>query len=697
LLFFFITTKKYLLINGWSFILKNNWSKKSANKYVKKYQKLGFSKDLALRVYTTRLLGRNKELVLHGGGNSSVKTSIKDIDGKKYNVLCVKGSGWDMANIEPEGLPAVKLEPLLALKKKKYLSDEGMVSYQKRNLIDISSPNPSVETFLHAFLPFKYVDHTHADAVLNITNRPGGLNFCKKIFGNKVNIVPYVMPGFMLAKKINEVYLKNPNIDCLILMNHGIFTFANDAKGAYDLMIKYVSQAERAIKKLKVKKIKQIKKFSTKFNVHEIAPIIRGLLSNNKDQKFVVNYRLNKHLKYFMNGKNVRSYSSKGTATPDHVIRVKPFPLIITPKKNSSINEFKETAKKAFENYRKKYINYFNINKNKVKEKKVMLDTSPRVVLVQNVGVFTIGKDLNSAKIAGDLTETNAKVITSVEESSSYKFIPEKDLFDVEYWSLEQAKIKKAKKLLEGNVVVITGSTGTIGYATYKIFKSYGAETVLLDYNLERLKDLQSKIKDLCIHCDVRNKKSVKKAFKQICEKYGGIDILISNAGTATNGAIGEIDDNILRQSFEDNFFSHQNCASEAIKIMKKQNINGCLLFNISKQSVNPGKNFGPYGLPKSALLSLCKQYAVDYGSYGIRSNGVNADRIRSGLMNDKMIRTRAKARSISTDDYMRGNLLLNEVKAEDVAKAFFHLATSKKTTGAVLTVDGGNIAASLR
>jgi rhamnose utilization protein RhaD (predicted bifunctional aldolase and dehydrogenase)/NAD(P)-dependent dehydrogenase (short-subunit alcohol dehydrogenase family) len=677
--------------------LKNNWTDSEAKKFKKKYKNLGFSKDVALRVYTSRLLGKNKKLVLHGGGNTSVKTRIKDIDGKKYEVLCVKGSGWDMADIEPEGLPAVKLEPLLAMKKKKYLSDEDMVNFQKRNLINIKSPNPSVETFLHAFLPFKYIDHTHSDAILNLTNRPGGLNFCKKIFGNKVAIVPYVMPGFMLAKKIDDIYSKNPNINCLILMNHGIFTFNNNAKEAYSLMIKYVSLAERAAKKLKVKKIKQIKNFSTKFDAHEIAPVIRGLLSKNKDQKFVVNYRLNKHLKYFMNGKNVRFYSSKGTATPDHVIRVKPFPLIITPKKNSSIDEFKTTAKKAFENYRKKYTNYFNVNKKKVKEKKVMLDTSPRVVLVQNVGVFTIGKDLNSAKIVGDLTETNAKVIASVEETSSYKFISEKDLFDVEYWSLEQAKIKKQKKLLEGNVVVITGSTGTIGFETYKMFKNYGAEVVLLDYNLKRLKDLQSKIKDLCIHCDVRNKKSVKKAFNQICEKYGGIDILISNAGTATNGAIGEIDDNILRQSFEDNFFSHQNCASEAIKIMKKQNINGCLLFNISKQSVNPGKNFGPYGLPKSALLSLCKQYAVDYGSYGIRSNGVNADRIRSGLMNEKMIKTRAKARSITTDDYMRGNLLLNEVKSEDVAKAFFHLATSKKTTGAVLTVDGGNIAASMR
>ena len=677
--------------------MKNNWSKKIAIKYIKKYKKLSFSKDLALRVYTTQLLGKNKELVLHGGGNTSVKTTVKDIDSKKYNVLCVKGSGWNMADIEPAGLPAVKLEPLLALKKKKYLSDEDMVSFQKRNLIDIKSPNPSVETFLHAFLPFKYVDHTHADAILNVTNRPGGLNFCKKIFGNKIGIVPYVMPGFMLAKKVSEIYSKNPKINCLILMNHGIFTFADDAKDAYDLMIKYVSKAERAVKKLKSKKIKQIKKFTTRFNIHEIAPIIRGLLSENKNQKFVVNYRLNKHLKYFINGKSVRSYSSKGTATPDHVIRVKPFPLIITPKKNSSISEFKMTAKKAFKNYRKKYIRYFNINKNKVKDRKVMMDTSPRVILVQNVGMFTVGKDLIAAKIAGDLTETNAKVITSVEETSTYKFIPEKDLFDIEYWSLEQAKIKGKKKQLEGNVVVITGSTGTIGFETYKMFKSYGAEVVLLDYNLERLKEVQSKIKDLCIHCDVTNKRSVKNAFKQICEKFGGIDILVSNAGIAPVGSIGEVSDEILRKSFEVNFFSHQNCASEAVKIMKKQNINGCLLFNISKQSVNPGKNFGPYGLPKSALLSLCKQYAVDYGSYGIRSNGVNADRIKSGLMNDKMIKTRAKARSISTDDYMRGNLLLNEVKAEDVAKAFFHLATSKKTTGAVLAVDGGNIAASLR
>ncbi len=677
--------------------MKNNWSNLEAKKYIKKYKKLGHSKDMALRVYTTRLLGRNSELVLHGGGNTSVKTTIKDIDGKNYDVLCVKGSGWDMAEIEPAGLPAVKLNPLLALKNKKYLSDEDMVAYQKRNLIDIKSPNPSVETFLHAFLPFKFVDHTHSDAIMNITNRQNGRELCKKIFGPMVSIVPYVMPGFGLAQKINEVYKKNPNINCLILLNHGIFTFNNDAKKSYDLMIKYVSIAEKTVRKLKRKKIKQIKYFHTQFKPNEIAPILRGLLSENKDQKFILNYRSNNTLNYFINGKDIKRYSNMGTATPDHVIRVKPFPLVITPKKNSNIKEFKKLAEKSFQDYRKKYIKYFNTNKKKVKGKKTILDTSPRVILVQNVGLFSVGDSFKASKIAGDLTETNARVISSVEETSKYKFISEKDLFDVEYWSLEQAKIKKNKKILQGNVVVITGGFGAIGTATYELFKSYGAEIVLLDYDKNKVKEMRSKIKDLCLHCDVRNKNSVKKAFKIISEKYGGVDILISNAGTAVGGSIAEIDDKILRKSFEDNFFSHQNCASEAIKIMKKQNIQGCLLFNISKQSVNPGKNFGPYGLPKTALLSLCKQYALDYGSLGIRSNGVNADRIRSGLLNDMMIKSRAKAREVSTEEYMKGNLLLNEVKAEDVAKAFFHLAVSKKTTGAVLTVDGGNIAASLR
>ena len=276
-----------------------------------------------------------------------------------------------------------------------------MVAYQKRNLIDIKSPNPSVETFLHAFLPYKFVDHTHSDAILDITNRSNGKELSKKIFGPKVSIVPYVMPGFGPSQKINEVYKKNPNINCLILLNHGIFTFDDDAKKSYDLMIKYVSIAEKTIKKLKRKKIKQIKNYNFKFKPHEIAPILRGLLSENKDQKFILNYRTNKNLNYFIDGQNVKRYSAIGTATPDHVIRVKPFPLVISPKENSSIEDFKKLAEKSFNEYRKKYVRYFNNNKKKVKGKKTMLDTSPRVILVQNVGLFSVGDSLKASKIAG--------------------------------------------------------------------------------------------------------------------------------------------------------------------------------------------------------------------------------------------------------------------------------------------------------
>ena len=515
-------------------------------------------------------------------------------------------------------------------------------------------------------------------------------------FQAKIKNYKLLASTYILLESHNNRKFANPEsiiTSKITILEH--ITSNPDTKMSLTPLVEDLMKLDKGTRALTYKLM--LEKYNTKFEPHEIAPILRGLLTENTDQKFILNYRSNKTLEYFINGKDVRRYSSVGTATPDHVIRVKPFPLVITPKKNSNIEDFKKIAEKSFKDYRKKYVRYFDTNKKKVKDKKTMLDTSPRVILVQNVGLFSVGDSLSASKIAGDLTETNARVISSVEETTKYKFIPEKDLFDVEYWSLEQAKIRKVKKTLQGNVVVITGGFGAIGSATYKLFKSHGAEIVLLDYDSKKVKEMQSKIKDLCLHCDVRNKNSVKKAFKKICEQYGGIDILISNAGTAIGGSIAEVDDNILRESFEDNFFSHQNCASETIKIMKKQNIQGCLLFNISKQSVNPGKNFGPYGLPKTALLSLCKQYAVDYGSLGIRSNGVNADRIRSGLLNDGMIKSRAKAREVSTDEYMRGNLLLNEVKAEDVAKAFFHLAVSKKTTGAVLTVDGGNIAASLR
>ena len=674
--------------------MKNNWSEQDAKRFVKKYTSRGHTKDLALRVYTTQLLGQNKKLVLHGGGNTSVKTEAKDIDSKTYKVLCVKGSGWDMSYIEPEGLPAVKLDPLLGMINKNKLSDEDMVSFQKRNLLNIKAPNPSVETFLHAFLTHKFVDHTHADAILDITNRPNGLELCKKIFGPKVGYVPYIMPGFLLAKKVFEIYQKNPEVNCLILLNHGIFTFSDSGKEAYGLMIKNVTLAELAIKKMKSKKIKQIKLLKSILNPSEIAPVLRGLLTE-KDNSFIINYRTNQDIKYFMNGVDVKKYSHLGTVTPDHVIRIKPYPLIIELTSNDDIGTFRSKAKQAIAKYKAEYITYYK--KYSEGKKLTMLDPYPRIIYVTSMGMFSVGNSYNAALIAGDVAETNARVIASVQETSIYQTIKEQDIFDIEYWSLEQAKVNKAKKSLQGKVVVITGSLGTIGFETYKMFKQQGAEVVLLDYDKSKIKEAQLYVSDLCLFADVTNRKSVKDAYKKICQTFGGIDILVSNAGSVSSGPIADISDIDLKKSFDDNFFSHQICASEAVKVMLHQKSKGCLLFNISKQSVNPGLNFGSYGLPKTALLGLCKQYALDYGKFGIRSNGVNADRIKSGILNLSMIKTRAKARQVSIDDYMKGNLLLDEVTAYDVALAFLHLALSQKSTGAVLTVDGGNIAASMR
>jgi NAD(P)-dependent dehydrogenase (short-subunit alcohol dehydrogenase family) len=329
-----------------------------------------------------------------------------------------------------------------------------------------------------------------------------------------------------------------------------------------------------------------------------------------------------------------------------------------------------------------------------------MLDPMPRVVLVPGVGLFGLGRSKKDARVAADLAEAAIATITDAEAVGRFEPLPESDLFDVEYWSLEQAKLGSAKELpLAGQVTVITGAAGSIGFATAKAFAAAGAEVALLDVDEAAV---QAKAKATGgaaqgIRCDVTDAASVKDAFAQVASVFGGVDIVVSNAGAAWQGRIGEVDEAVLRQSFELNFYGHQRVAQAAVRIMRAQGTGGCLLFNVSKQAVNPGPDFGPYGLPKAATLFLVRQYAVDYGSEGIRANAVNADRIRSGLLTEEMIASRSKVRGVSEQAYMRGNLLGREVAAEDVAQAFLAQALALKTTADVTTVDGGNIAAALR
>jgi len=320
------------------------------------------------------------------------------------------------------------------------------------------------------------------------------------------------------------------------------------------------------------------------------------------------------------------------------------------------------------------------------------------VVLVPGVGLFGIGATWRDAAIAADLAENTVRVVTDAEAIGQFEALPEDDLFDVEYWSLEQAKLKSAAaKPFTGQIAVVTGAGSGIGLATAKAFAEEGAAVAVLDIDKDAAASAAQAIGGLALACDVTDRASVLTAFAQVARKFGGVDIVVSNAGAAWQGRIGEVADEVLRRSFELNFFAHQAVAQTAVGIMLKQGTGGVLLFNVSKQAINPGPDFGPYGLPKAATLALMRQYAIDYGAQRIRANGVNADRIRTGLLTDTMIAERAKARGVADAEYMSGNLLKREVTAADVAQAFVSLAKARSTTGHIETVDGGNIAAALR
>ena len=678
--------------------MENLWTASGAKEAIAAHAKKGIGEDLALRVYTTRLLGGEPKLVLHGGGNTSVKTRMPDISGQTIDVLCVKGSGWDMGTIEAPGLPAVRLNPLRELEGLQALSDEDMVNVQRSNLLDAKSPNPSVETLLHAFLPHKFIDHTHSNAVLALTDQPDGAELAADVYGKRAALVPYVMPGFALAKKCSEVGKAKPDVEGLILLKHGIFSMGATAEEAYVRMIDLVTLAEKRLAKATRKIFSGATLPAKAPGVAEIAPILRGLMSipaksggREASQRFVFEFRSNPAILAFVNGKEIARYSQQGPVTPDHAIRTKNVPLVVPAPEAGKLDAFKAGTKAALEKFAADYHAYFTRYNGKQVVAKKELDPVPRVVLVPGVGLFGVGNTSKDAKIAADLAETTVEVIGDAECLGTYQCIPEPDIFDIEYWSLEQAKLAgAAEKPLARRIAVVTGGASGIGAATAAALAKEGAEVVILDRDV-------SKAKGFAIACDLTRPAEVRAAFDRIAATLGGVDIVVSNAGAAWQGRIGTVDEKTLRDSFELNFWAHQSVAQNAVRIMKAQGLGGCLLFNASKQAVNPGPDFGPYGLPKAATMFLSRQYAVDHGGDGIRSNAVNADRIRSGLLTDEMIAQRSKARGLSEADYMGGNLLGLEVTAEDVAQAFVSLAKATKTTGAVVTVDGGNIAAALR
>jgi len=684
--------------------MKSAWATSDAEAAVARYARDGVARELALRVYTTRLLGQNPKLVLHGGGNTSVKLRMTDLNGEEVDVLCVKGSGWDMATIEPAGLPAVRLDPLKKLRLRNALSDEDMVRVQRANLVDPAAPNPSVETLLHGFLPHAFVDHTHSTAVLSLTDQPDGEKLCEEVYGKRLGYVPYIMPGFALAKAAADAFERDCSVEGLILHKHGIFTFGADARESYERMIEHVTLAEERLKRSR-KTLAMTKLPPQIANAAEVAPIVRGACAL-KDEKiegawtrFILDFRANDSILNFVNGAELARYSQAGVVTPDHTIRTKNWPLIVPAPEAGRLDAFRANARTAVENFVGRYRAYFETNNARAGGTKKPLDPMPRVALVPGLGLYGLGRSAKDARVAADLAQVAIETIADAEAIGRFESLPESDLFDMEYWSLEQAKLGAAKPApLAGQIVAVTGAGSGIGAATAKAFAAAGAEVALLDVSEAAVKEKAKAIRGAAFHCDVTNADSVTRAFAKVVEAFGGLDILVSNAGaTPPQGRIGEIDEAAIQKSFELNFYGHQRAAQAAVKIMLAQGTGGCLLFNVSKQAINPGPNFGPYGLPKAATLFLSRQYALDYGAAGIRSNAVNADRIRSGIVTDDFIRERAKARGVSEKDYMSGNLLQREVTADDVAQAFVAQALALKTTADVTTVDGGNIAAALR
>ena len=669
--------------------MKSLWNNKIALQYVSEYKKKNISKDLALRIYTTHLLGRNPKLVLHGGGNSSVKSIGKNLYKKNVNLIYVKGSGWDMSNLNELGMPGLELNPLLETVKLNKLNDNDMVNLLRSNLINANSPNPSVETLLHAYLPFKFVDHTHSNAFLSILNQPNSQALIKKIFGNKVGIVPYIMPGFSLAKECLKIFKKDEKVQGLALINHGIFTFGDSAKQSYERMINFVSDVENYISKNKVKLKAHTNK--SKINMSDFMLSVRKSFSTYSNHKWILKFHNNNDDQVIASTQNLNNLINKGPVTPDHVIRIKSKILFISKNKFQKIDE---EIKKYCQSYKKYYLK----NKTFV-HNSTITDPLPRIIILEGIGILSLGKKLKDQKISYDIFRSMASSVFDAERIGKFKSIIEKDIFKMEYWPLERAKLDNAKvQSLDGNNVIITGGGGTIGMAIAKKFKQEGANIILIDKKYDKHLLEKNNLHDcFLINADLTNNQKLKKIVEKIVLNFGGIDILISNAGRAFQGAIETVDPKIIKKSYDINFLSHQNISQLTVQVMKKQNTGGLILYNLSKQAINPGKNFGPYGLAKSTTLFLMKQYALECGEYNIRVNGINADRIESGLLTKELINQRATSRGLSKEKYLSNNLLNIQVLADDVAEAFYAQTLLKKTTANIITVDGGNIEASLR
>ena len=650
-----------------------------------------YKTDLDLRVYTSRLLGRDSSLVLHGGGNTSVKSTVINLFGESEDILYVKGSGWDLATIEAEGFAPVKMDMLLKMSELKELNDTDMVKYQRLAMTDPSAPNPSVEAILHAIIPFKFVDHTHTDAVVTITNTEGGEDKIKELYGDKVLIIPYIMPGFVLAKLIYDMTrdVNWSELEGIVLMNHGLFTFNDDAKKSYEKTIELVDKAEKYLAEKGA--VLDFKEANTNIELLVLAKI-RKEISDLKGRATVSILNESREAVYFSKvvnsgceanfpGKqNIESIATQGPLTPDHVIRTKRVPAILGIDFKTDLAE-----------YVKEYKNYFEDNKTN----ETLLNPAPNFAILRTNGTLSFGANAKEANIIKDINDHTFEAILKAEKLGGYKALSAAKIFEVEYWSLEQAKLKKGGSALEfgGQIALVTGAASGIGLAIAKMLNSRGAAIVALDIN-PKVETIFNKADTIGVKCDLTCSNDIQNAISKAVKSFGGIDIVVSNAGIFTPSEnLDMLSDENWQRSMDINLTSHQKLIKYTAPFLKL-GVDASIIMVASKNFPAPGKGAAAYSVAKAGQTQLARIAALELGEYGVRVNTLHPHAVfDTAIWTDEVLSNRAKAYGMSVGEYKTNNVLKTEINSENVAELVCAMAGRPfaKTTGSQVAIDGGS------
>jgi len=638
---------------------------------------------LQMRVYTSRLLGKEPSLVLHGGGNTSVKATAVNIFGEDEDVLYVKGSGWDLATIEAAGFAAVRMNVLTFMATLDDLGDTDMVKHQRAAMMDPSAPNPSVEAILHAIIPLKYVDHSHADAVITITNTGDGETRIREIYGDRVLIVPYVMPGFLLARKVFQLteQIDWNQYEGMVLMNHGLFTFGEDARSSYERTIKLVTEAEDYLESHGAFAGVASQEPTAPTPLLELATL-RKSVSLARGKAVLARLSTSSEASGFSSLPNVADISSRGPLTPDHVIRNKRIPLIVQP----------GSARETVKTYTEDYHQYFGKHTD---GKLRCLQPAPAWAVWPGQGTIAFGRTLKEAGITADIVQHTLKAIQWAEALDGWKALPARDIFDVEYWELEQAKLGNAGDdlPLQGKVAFVTGAASGIGRACVEALLAQGSCVAALDISPSVVDVFQSPAA-LGQVCDVTDSAALQRAVETVIQTFGGLDILVLNAGIfPASRSIESMNPEVWDKCMDINLSSQQRLIQMATPFLK-EGLEPAIVVIGSKNVPAPGPGAAAYSVAKAGLTQLARVAAMELAACGIRVNIVHPNAVfDTAIWTPEVLQGRADHYKMTVDEYKRNNLLHTEVASTDVAELVCAMAGTAfaKTTGAQVPVDGGN------